>query len=163
MKIKIEKYRSAFYNDKSIKLKDVDFNNYAKVIQSDSEGYQLQSADGKITHSKWRNNGNKTMSKIEVQSPYVKAGVNVKQGDVLIIRSEGELKPSQDGKTKSWYFDLELSDGEVKSGKINKTSIENLTSGFGTDESSEWLGKEIVADEIIKYQRGNGVNYKVKK
>jgi hypothetical protein len=148
--------------NKSIKLNQYN-ENYPKVIQSDENGYTLQS-ENKTIYSKWKFKGKNNMSEITIQSKWVKAGVNVKQGDVCIIRSEGKLEPSAMDKTKmEWHFDLELPNGETKDAKFNKKSLENLISGFGTSESSEWLGKEIFVSEIINYQKGAGCTWAVKK
>jgi hypothetical protein len=104
------------------------------------------------------------MSKIIVDSKWVKAGVNVFEGDTLIVRSEGKLEASQlDPTKKDWHFDVELPDGSIKDAKFNKTSIMNLTEGFGTNDSAEWLGQEIIVKEIVKYAKGQGAIYAVKK
>ena len=58
---KVDLYLASDGANKTIKSREIDFNNYAKVIQSDSDGYQLQSANGQITHSKWRAKSKKTM------------------------------------------------------------------------------------------------------
>lgn len=148
--------------NKSIHLREIDIINYPKVIQSDENGYTL-ATEIKQIYSKWKFKGKTTMTQIIHPSNFVKADVNVFKGDTCIIRSEGELVPSMDKTKNEWRFDLELPNKEIKNTKLNKTSIENLTSGFGTNESADWLGKEIVADEIISYPTGKGINWKVKK
>lgn len=138
-------------------------NNYPKCEPVGEEGYNLIS-ENKTIYSKWKTKRENNMSKIEIQSKWVKAGVNVQKGDILIIRSEGKLEPSQiDPSKKEWHFDVELPNGEVKDAKFNKTSLENLIKGFETSEGSEWNGKEIVVEDIIKYAKGAGCIYAVKK
>ena len=148
-------------SNKSIKLGEYN-DNYPKCEPDGKEGYWLVTATKRI-YSKWKTTGNNTM-KVIAQSKWVKAGVNVQKGDILIIRSEGKLEASQMDATKmEYHFDVELPNGEVKDAKFNKTSIENLTSGFGTNDSAEWLGKEIVVDDVVRYAKGAGCVYAVKK
>ena len=171
MKITIEKSGSAFYGEvqnRSIKLREIDIINYPKVENLSTESYDLVSYDNngniiKSQHCLIKHKGT-NMSKIIVDSKWVKAGVNVQKGDVLVIRSEGELIASQmDATKKDWHFNVELPDGSIKDAKFNKISVENLTSGFGTNDSAEWLGKEIIVDDIVKYAKGAGCIYAVKK
>ena len=83
--------------------------------------------------------------KIFKPSIYVKAGVNVQNGDKVRLLTEGKLDKmsSPDGKVKDvWRFDLQLSDGDTKSYTMNNTTIDNLTTEWG-DDSSNWVGKDL--------------------
>ena|SRR3990167_3996009 len=98
---------------------------------------------------------NKNM-KIELQSKYIKAGVDVKDGDVCTIRSEGIQVdvPSDKGK-KKWEFELELMSGTIKTVSPNNTSLINFIKLWG-DEMSKWIGKSISAT-IVKVNTPNGI------
>ena len=159
---KVGHYLQSSGVNKTIRVAELK-DNYPKCEPIGLEGYNLICED-KTIYTKWHTIGDKTMSKIIVESKWVKANVNVFEGDALIIRSEGSLESSQlDPTKKDWHFDVELPDGTVKDAKFNKTSIVNLTEGFGTNDSTEWLGKSIVVKEVVKYAKGAGCIYAVKK
>ncbi len=70
---------------------------------------------------------------------------NVKQGDLIKIKSEGEKVESKfkdaEGNIKYQYnFKIELSDGTEKVLSINKSSLNNLIRTYG-DDSKNWIDK----------------------
>ncbi|MFA5154263.1 MAG: hypothetical protein WC554_17060 [Clostridia bacterium] len=70
---------------------------------------------------------------------------NVKQGDLLKIKSEGEkveskFKNEDDSPRYQFNFKVELADGTEKVLSINKTSLKNLSIAYG-DESTAWIDK----------------------
>lgn len=170
MKIELEEVkRSALlYSEgvnKSIKLREIDFVNYPKVISTDIQGYALQSADGKIQHSQWKFKGNKTMSKIEISSPFFKANQNLEVGDSFEIISEGEATPyptKTDPNNKVWDFQLKkISDGTEKSCRLNTKILVALKEKLG-DDMEKWLGTELLVKEINKMAKGFQIVWEIK-
>lgn len=85
--------------------------------------------------------------KIEIPTAFVKANENIKAGDVVKLKSEGEYKDikTSDDKTKQvLQFDLELPGGEIKTYSMNVTTQKNLISAYG-DDSKKWIDKELKA------------------
>jgi hypothetical protein len=79
-------------------------------------------------------------------SDYLKA-TDVKQGDLLKILDEGELKESQfkddEGNPKMQYvFKVEVN-GDNKLLTINKTSLKNLANKWSS-ETTLWIGQSAV-------------------
>lgn len=154
----IIKTRSAYNGEvqnKSIKLRDIDIINYPKVIFQDVNGYQLQSEDGKIQYSQWRNKGTKKMTEITISSPYWKAHENLEIGDVFEIMGEGTSRPfptKEDPNNIVW--DFQLKNGLVeKSCRLNNKILKDLKAEFGADMGA-WIGKEIEAKEMNKLAKG---------
>jgi hypothetical protein len=56
-----------------------------------------------------------------------------------------------------------LINGEVKSAKFNKQTIVNLVKGFDSDETADWVDKQITCEKIIHYQLGDGIVWNVVK
>ncbi len=82
---------------------------------------------------------------INIPTSFIKAGENVKQGDVIKLLTEGEYKDitGQDGKIKKvLQFSVELEDGEEKTYTMNTTTQKNLISEWGKD-SKNWIGKDL--------------------
>ena len=99
---------------------------------------------------------NNNMAKIELQSKYVKAGVDIKEGDVCVIRSEGiKVETPNDKSKKRWQFEIELMSGTIKTISPNNSSLVNLIKLWG-DEMSEWIGQSMSAT-IVKVNTPNGI------
>ncbi len=82
---------------------------------------------------------NNPQMKITKETNYVKAGVNVQDGDTVKLLSEGEWKEitTPDGKKKVLQFDMELANGDIKTYTMNNTTMDNLTTAYG-DDSIKW-------------------------
>jgi hypothetical protein len=78
---------------------------------------------------------------IIIPSSFCKAGVNVKDGDIVDLITEGEWKEIKgvDGKTKKvLQFEMRLPNKEIKTYTMNNTTIRTLSESLGTD-SREWM------------------------
>lgn len=85
------------------------------------------------------------MAKITIESPFLKAGVNIKKGDIIKILDEGHQKPMVgfDGKTKNvWEFTVELPNGETKIYTMNVSTQKLLIEEYG-DDTKEWVDKPL--------------------
>lgn len=82
------------------------------------------------------------MPKIQFESDWLKANINVKQGDFIRFLDEGH----QDEKGQ-WVFKVGVvEDGKVvrtKKFSLNKKNFNAIVRAFGSDDSDEWVGKEI--------------------
>lgn len=70
---------------------------------------------------------------------------DVKQGDLIKIKSEGERVESkfkdEEGEVRYQYnFDVELANGTGKVLSMNKTSLKNIGEKYGY-ESKDWIDK----------------------
>jgi hypothetical protein len=102
---------------------------------------------------------------ISISSPFWKAKINVEEGDVFTIKSEGEAKPfpsKDDPDNKIWSFSLEKEDGTVKSCSLSKTILKELVTEFGKD-MEKWIGKKLKAEAIIMYPKGYGIKWQIVK
>ena len=87
---------------------------------------------------------NRIMPKIYIDSPWLKANLNIKQGDRIRFVSEG-IKDKDD----KWVFDVAVidkrSDTAVRTKKfsLNKVNLDAIVSVFGTDDSERWVGQEM--------------------
>jgi hypothetical protein len=81
---------------------------------------------------------------IKPTSNFIKAGVNVQNGDIVKLLDEGTYVDMVDKTTskkkKVLQFEVELIDGDKKTYTMNNTTQVNLTQEFGND-SKEWVGK----------------------
>lgn len=80
------------------------------------------------------------------ESDYLKANVNVKQGDVIKLLDEGSAVADGKGKIKL-TFKAECN-GKQKFFTINATNRKALQKLYGSD-TKNWVGKEAIAN-IIK-------------
>ena len=83
--------------------------------------------------------------RIDIPTNFVKAGINIKDGDIVKLLDEGkwDTMTGQDGKTKQVLkFEMKLADGETKTYTMNNTTIRNLTQEWGQD-SKDWMRKEL--------------------
>lgn len=88
---------------------------------------------------------------IIIQSKFVKAKIDVNEGDVCTIKTEGLLVPTPDGKKKVYQFEVELMNGNQKTVTFNNQSLRNIMLAYGT-ESNKWVGKQVVVQDIVKIQ-----------
>ncbi len=96
--------------------------------------------------------------KIIPKSTYVKAGIDVNDGDWITILSEGKYEPSPSDPTKEILnMKVELPDGQKKLMTINNTSQREIIQEWG-DESKNWIGKrckvEIVVQQVFDKRKG---------
>ncbi len=84
--------------------------------------------------------------KIKLESKYLKAGVNIKDGDIITLLDEGkyEMKTGQYGTKKVLSFNVLLADGSEKIYSANTTTQKNLIKAWG-DDTSDWVNKRIRA------------------
>lgn len=90
---------------------------------------------------------------IIIPSSFVKAGVNIKDGDVVQLITEGEWKEIKgvDGKSKKvLQFEMMLPNREVKTYTMNNTTIRQMSDSLGTD-SKAWVKVPLRAN-IVKIQ-----------
>ena len=91
--------------------------------------------------------------KIDIPSDYVKAKENIRNGDIIRLLDEGkwnELEDKRSGKVKKVLtFQMELMSGDVKIYTMNKTTMRNMIRGFGTNDSKQWMNKNLKA-HIVK-------------
>lgn len=98
--------------------------------------------------------------KISIPSSYVRAGENIKDGDIVKLLDEGEYKDIKgtDGKIKKvLQFQLELPNGEIKTYTMNITTQRELISAFG-DDSKNWIGKPLKANIVKQVSFGKMTN-----
>ena len=98
--------------------------------------------------------------KIEIESSFIKAGVNIQDGEIVQLLDEGEYKTikGSDGKSKEvLQFQLQLSSGEVKTYTMNITTQREMISAFG-DDSKEWIGKKLKANIVKQLAFGKMTN-----
>ena len=108
------------------------------IIEESSGGYYTIINGQKIFHKyQYQNN-----MEIIIQSKYVKPNENVKNGDKVKIKDEGNYKPGKFG--PQLEFKLELSDGSVKTYTPNTQTQINLKQEFGSD-SKTWIDKPLKA------------------
>jgi hypothetical protein len=78
---------------------------------------------------------------------FVIPGVNVQNGDILIIRGSGEIVEYEDKKTKERVLRLilpvELPNGSIKTVTVNKGSRKRLMEHFGP-ETEDWVDKKVI-------------------
>jgi len=87
MKITLENWSAqSDLPNKSIKLRDIDFNNYPIVESSDETGYCL-SFNGKRQYSQWRNKGKK---QVNIEETFAKAEEERKLNSPFISLEDGE-------------------------------------------------------------------------
>ena len=97
-----------------------------------------------------------------IQKPtnFVKAGVNIKSGDIVRLLTEGEWKEikSPDNKTKKvLQFEMSLPSKEIKTYTMNNTTIDNLSVAYGED-SKNWMNKDLRANVVKQMAFGKPTN-----
>lgn len=93
--------------------------------------------------------------KIKIDSLYLKAGVNVKDGDKIVLLDEGKYNPTKFGKALN--FKVRLEDGEEKIYTANATTQKNLINEFG-DDSANWKDKTLKAWVVRQVVKGKMTN-----
>lgn len=76
--------------------------------------------------------------KVTSVGPFAKVNVDVKNGDIITVRSE--CKPSQGQFGIQSVFLVKLANGEEKNIAFNKTSINNMIDAYGKDDK-RWVDK----------------------
>jgi hypothetical protein len=92
-----------------------------------------------------------------MDSDWVKAGINVKNGDHLRILDEGTIVPNQKGEDQLELNVEIIRDGQGLAKKkftLNKTNHKAIASAAGFD-SARWIGKEFRVN-IVKKQDPSG-------
>ncbi len=84
---------------------------------------------------------------MEINKPtnYIKANVNIRQGDEIELLDEGKWEEMPDGKggnKQVLKFQAVLPNGEIKGYTMNNTTIDNLTFAYKKD-SKNWKRKPL--------------------
>ena len=90
---------------------------------------------------------------IIIPSSFVKAGINVKDGDVVELLTEGEWKEikGMDGKPKKvLQFEMKLANREVRTYTMNNTTMKGLVEELGSN-SKKWVKVPLRAN-VVKIQ-----------
>lgn len=85
------------------------------------------------------------MAIITIESPYLKANLNAKKGDIITLIDEGRQKEMKgfDGQMKKvWEFTVQLANGETKIYTMNTSTQKVLVNQFGND-TKNWIGKPL--------------------
>lgn len=93
--------------------------------------------------------------KVRLESNFVKANVNVKDGDIISLLDEGKYVVTKFGKALN--FTAKLSDGEEKTYTANGTTQKNLTNEYG-DDTKNWMNKNLkvwVVRQVVKGKMTN--------
>lgn len=91
--------------------------------------------------------------KIKIESPYLKAKINIQDGEYITFLNEGEYQPSSfDPKKKSLVCKVGLADGEEKIFTLSNKNQGKMLEAFG-DDSKNWIGKKVQV-EIVKKDIG---------
>lgn len=89
------------------------------------------------------------------ESPWLKANLNCKQGDLIQFLDAGE----EDEENGSWIFNVMVSrDGEdlhQKKFSLNKTNFKVVAKNYGTNSDS-WVGKQMEVNVIKKQNPKSG-------
>jgi len=155
--------------NKSFKLREINFKTYALCEPIDEIGYNLLIRDenGIVIRSqyhKWKTKA-KQMTEITISSPYWKSKENLEIGDSFTIMGEGESRPfptKEDPNNIVWDFQLKKSDGIEKSCRLNNKILKDLKAEFGADMGA-WIGKEIKAIEMNKLAKGYQIVWSIVK
>lgn len=95
-------------------------------------------------------------------SDFIKADIDVKQGDIITLLDEGieqesETFTNEDGSPKiDHIFKISLSDGEERKISMNKTSLRKFVEKFG-NESAAWVGKKAVVSVVMNPNGKKGI------
>ncbi len=77
--------------------------------------------------------------------PFAKKGVDIQEGDIITLNSEGKIVEGQFGAQN--IFEIKNVDGVELALSINQTSINALVDAFGED-SANWVGKKVRVHSI---------------
>jgi hypothetical protein len=100
------------------------------------------------------------MAIIKIESKFLKAGINVKKGDIIRLTDEGTQKVMKgfDGKDKNvWEFTVEIPNGEEKIYTMNVSTQKVLIDQYGED-TKNWIGKPLEVSIERKPINGRVVN-----
>lgn len=84
---------------------------------------------------------------------FIKADVDVKQGDIITILDAGTLQESEqftneDGSPKSDHIFKVLVEGEERKITMNKTSLKKFIEKYG-NESEDWVNKKAKVNIVM--------------
>ncbi len=77
---------------------------------------------------------------IRAEGEFAKKGEDIKDGDIVTIKSEGEYIEGQFG--QQFVIKIETRNGE-KNVNFNQATLNILHDEFG-DDTTEWIGKEVI-------------------
>ena len=89
--------------------------------------------------------------KVKVSTRFLKANLNIKDGDLITFKSEGEEGVNQSGR-QILNMLVENPDSDEKTLTVNNTSKANMIKLYG-DDTANWVGKEARVN-IIKQMVG---------
>lgn len=90
---------------------------------------------------------------VKARGEFAKKGIDIKDGDTVVIRNEGEWIEGQFG--QQCVVKVETSNGE-KNVNFNQTTLNVLHDEFG-DDTSKWVGKSV----LIKVKKDTVAGKKV--
>lgn len=95
------------------------------------------------------------VQKVEIKSKYAKVNEDIHDGDVILIKSEGEtVTKTYDGEdVEKMEFDVQLANGKVKKLSPNDRSFNNLVDDYGTD-TKNWIDKPVRCEVLMANIRG---------
>lgn len=79
--------------------------------------------------------------KLTLDSAYLKAGVNINDGELITFQDEGKTEKDEKNKRTRTVFNVTTPKGEEKLCSPNNTSLRNIIVVYG-DDTKEWVGKQ---------------------
>lgn len=100
--------------------------------------------------------------KVEFPSPWLKADENVQHGDNIRFMDEGEMRQGKNGPeyivTVGIIPSGEKEIADKKKFSLNKTNFESIRDFIGSDDTKNWVGKEMqVITMKVKNPQGHTV------
>jgi len=106
------------------------------------------------------NKGLKKISKLlniymelQIDSPYLQAGADVKDGEHVVFKDEGELTETKFGEKLNITVSTPMAGDKILT--LNTTSRNNMVKLYGTD-TKKWIGKEARANVMKNAIGGSG-------
>lgn len=92
--------------------------------------------------------------KIEIQNMFVKADVDVKEGDIIWFVGEGEQVPDKwnEGKYRT-NIQIRSDKFSEKMLTLNNASLRNMVNAYGSD-TKNWVGKEAMVNIVKQMVKG---------
>jgi hypothetical protein len=77
--------------------------------------------------------------KVTIESAFLKAGINVKDGDLITFLDEGKTEKNKQSGKPQLILTVQLPSGETKLCSMNNTSKKNVMALYG-DDTAAWVG-----------------------
>lgn len=83
------------------------------------------------------------MPEIKFESPWISAGEDVKEGDIITFVDAGKLQKNKKSGKDQWVFTVRVQRTQAeKFFSLNKTNFKKVSGLHGTN-SDNWVGKEM--------------------